>query len=158
MLPLLRLNRVRWVRVAGATAALLIILQLLYIRQQHLVLQQTQVIYKNPRVVHQVRVVRVQGPVRIVTRTVEVEGRREVTVEEVRAPATEVHEDLRVSEPVFQPSRTDRWLVGASVNPFHPDNAAERAGYVGYSFRNRLDLCGGVEGRGRARVLVMLRF
>lgn len=134
------------------------VLLLIYCYLQHVALAQLQVVYKNPAIVHQVRTVRVEGPVRIVTRVVETPGRVERETVEERGPVSVVQDSLNVQVPVFPPApRTDRWLAGISANPFDYRDSRSLGAYVGYGFRNRLDLCGGVSS-GRPAVLVMLRF
>jgi len=160
MIPLpLLFSNVNWKRVVGAGAAAVIIVLILYVRLQRIALAQAEVVYQNPRTVQQARVVRVQGPVRIITKIVRTPGREEITTDETRAPVTVVRDSIHLSEPVLPPApRLDRWLAGARAEPFHYTERQAWAAYGGYSFRNRLDLCAGVSGRGRAEVLVLLRF
>jgi hypothetical protein len=160
MIPLLLLNKVGWKRVAGAGAVTAVILLVAYVRLQHIALKQAELAYHNPRKVLLTRTVKVEGPVRIVTRTVrEPGGREEIMREEVRGPVVTTRDmDFRM-EPVFPPApRLDRWLAGARVEPFHYTERHAWAVYGGYSFRNRLDLCAGVSGRGRAEILALVRF
>lgn len=134
------------------------ILLLIYCYLQHIALAQNQLIYQNPEVIERVKTVRVEGPVRIVTRTVETPGRVERVVTEERGPVSVVSDSSHVSTPVFPPApRSDRWLAGIAGNPFNYRESRYWAGYVGYSFRNRLDLLGGVS-RERPSLLVVIRF
>ena len=162
MLPLhllLSLNKAQLVRALklGAWAAVLALVAYCYL--QHVALRNAELVYQNPRKVERIRTVKVQGPVRIVTRTVEVAGRKETTTEETRGAVIETTAVDRLAEPVFPPApRSDRWLVGASINPLRYGELQSYTGYAGYSIRNRVDLCAGVTGGGRPSVLAMLRF
>lgn len=160
MIPAFLLSRVNWRRVLGLGATALIVVLVLYVRLQQIALEQARVIYQNPRKVEKVRVVVVRGPVRIVTRTIKEPGGREETVrEETQGPVTEVTDTVKITEPVMPTVlRSDRWLVGFSLDPLHYRDRADSTAWAGYSFRNRLDLCAGVRGRGRPGVLVMVRF
>ena len=160
LLPLLPLLKgTDWKRV-GAAAALLAVLALgAYCYLQHVALGKLEAIYAHPRTEERIQMVRIVGPVRIVTRVVEIEGKKETIIEEVRGPIVETSDSLKVAEPVFPPApRTDRWLAGASLDPFSYADTKAWTAYGGYSFRNRLDLCAGISGRGQGRVLVMVRF
>lgn len=134
------------------------VLLLIYCYLQHIALAQNQLIYQNPEVIERVKTVRVEGPVRIVTRTVETPGRVERVVTEERGPVSVVKESLMVQTPVFPPNpRTSRWLAGVSLSPFSEKEIRSFSWWAGYSIQNRLDLCGGVSS-GRAAVLIMARF
>ena len=115
-----------------------------YCYLQHVALKQNQLIYKYPAVFQKTRIVRTEGPVRIVTRVVETQGRVERETIEERGPVSEVHESATVSVPVFPPApRSDRWLAGISANPFDHRDSRSWGAYVGYGVRNRIDLlCG----------------
>jgi hypothetical protein len=129
-----------------------------YCYLQHVALKQNQLIYKYPAVFQKTRIVRTEGPVRIVTRVVETQGRVERETIEERGPVSEVHESATVSVPVFPPApRSDRWLAGISANPFDHRDSRALGAYVGYGFRNRLDLCGRIS-RGQTSVLIIARF
>jgi hypothetical protein len=135
-------------------------MQALYIWQQGIVLEQTRVVYTNPRVVTQQKTVVVRGPVRVVERIIrEPGGREEVVREEVRGPVIETMEAFSLSEPVFPPTpRTDRWLLGFGLEPFHHLDHRGWRGHGGYSFRNRLDVQVGLNGRGRIDLDFTVRF
>jgi hypothetical protein len=149
---------IRWRVVGRWGAAVAFVLLLIYCYLQHVALAQNQLVYRNPAIIHQVRMVRVEGPVRIITRVMETPGRIERETVEERGPVSVVQESLRVQTPVFPPApRSDRWLAGISANPFHYRESRSWGAYVGYGFRNRLDLCGGVA-NGRPSALVTLRF
>ena len=149
---------VRWRAVAAWGAVWAFVLLLIYCYLQHVALAQNQLVYRNPAIIKQTRIVRVEGPVRIVTRVVETPGRIERETIEERGPVSEVHESATVSVPVFPPSlRSDRWLAGISVNPFDYRDSRSWGAYVGYGFRNRLDLCGRIS-RGQTSVLIIARF
>jgi len=158
LLLLKSLNKIGWKRVGAIGAAGAFVLLLIYCYLQHLALKQNQLIYKNPAVVERVKTVRVEGPVRIVTRTIETPGRVERVVTEDRGTVSVVKESLRAETPVFPPSpRSDRWIAGIAGNPFSYRDSRYWAGYAGYSFRNRFDLMGGVNS-GRPSVLFTIRF
>lgn len=149
---------VRWRAVAAWGAVWAFVLLLIYCYLQHVALAQNQLVYRNPAIIKQTRIVRVEGPVRIVTRVVETPGRIERETIEERGPVSEVHESATVSVPVFPPSlRSDRWLAGISVNPFDYRDSRSWGAYVGYGFRNRFDICGGIS-RGKTSVLIIARF
>lgn len=160
MIPAFLLSKVNWRRVLGLGATALIIVMALYVRLQQIALEQARVVYQNPRKVERVRVVVVRGPVRIVTRTIREPGGREETVrEETHAAVTETTDVVKISEPVMPTAlRSDRWLAGFAIDPFNYQDRGAAAAYAGYSFRNRIDLCVGVNGKKRAQVLVMVRF
>ncbi len=129
-----------------------------YCYLQHVALKQNQLIYKHPAVFQKTRIVRIEGPVRIVTRVVETPGRVEGETVEERGPVSTTEDSSVVQAPVFPPSkRSDRWLAGISANPFDYRDSRSWGAYVGYGFRNRLDICGGVA-NGRPSALVVLRF
>lgn len=160
MVPLLlkSLNKIGWKRVGAIGAAGAFVLMIIYCYLQHVALKQNQLIYQNPAVVERVKTVRVEGPVRIVTRTIETPGRVERVVTEERGPVSVVKESLRAETPVFPPvPRSDRWIAGIAGNPFSYRDSRYWAGYAGYSFRNRFDLMGGVNS-GRPSVLFVVRF
>lgn len=149
---------IRWRVVGRWGVAVAFVLLLVYAYLQHVSLARQEIVYKNPMVIEHVRTVRVEGPVRIVTRVVETPGRIERETIEERGTVSVVEESLRVQTPVFPPApRSDRWLAGIAINPFDYRDSRSWGAYVGYGFRNRLDLCGGVA-NGRPSALVMLRF
>ncbi len=158
MLPLLLINSIRWRPILRVALCMAVFFLCVYCYLQHVALKQNQLVYKNPAVFQKTRVVRVEGPVRIVTRVVESPGRIERETVEERGPVSVIRESQMTQTPVFPPApRSDRWLAGVSANPFAGQDSRSWAGWAGYSFRNRLDLCGGVSD-GRPAVLVMLRF
>ncbi len=149
---------IRWRVVGRWGAAVAFVLLLIYCYLQHVALAQNQLVYRNPAIIHQVRMVRVEGPVRIITRVVETPGRIERETVEERGPVSVVQDSLNAQFPVFPPApRSDRWLAGIAINPFDYRDSRSWGAYVGYGFRNRLDLCGGVA-NGRPSALVTLRF
>ena len=149
---------IRWRVVGRWGAAVAFVLLLIYCYLQHVSLAQNQLVYRNPAVIKQTRIVRVEGPVRIVTRVVETPGRIERETIEEHGQVSEVHESATVSFPVFPPApRSDRWLAGISVNPFDYRDSRSWGAYVGYGFRNRFDICGGIS-RGKTSVLIIARF
>jgi len=121
-------------------------------------LKQNQLIYKHPAVFQKTRIVRIEGPVRIVTRVVETPGRVERETVEERGPVSVIRESQMTQTPVFPPApRSDRWLAGISANPFHYRESREWGAYVGYGFRNRLDVMGGYSD-GNPKAMIVLRF
>ncbi len=158
LLILKSLNKIGWKRVGLIGAVAVFVLLIIYCYLQHIALKQNQLIYQNPAIIERVRTVRVEGPVRIVTRTIETPGRVERVVTEERGPVSVVKESLIAQTPVFPPApRLDRWVAGIGVNPFSYRDSRYWAGYAGYSFNNRFDLLGGVSG-GRPAVLFTIRF
>ena len=149
---------VRWRAVAAWGAVWAFVLLLIYCYLQHVALAQNQLVYRNPAIIKQTRIVRVEGHVRIVTRVVETPGRVERETVEERGPVTVVKESLHTQTPVFPPApRSDRWLAGISANPFDYRDSRAWGAYVGYGFRNRFDICGGIS-RGKTSVLIIARF
>jgi hypothetical protein len=149
---------VRWRAILKGTFYMGVVLLLIYCYLQHILLARSEIVYKNPAIIEHVRTVRVDGPVRIVTRVVETPGRVEREIIEERGPVSTVKESLMVQTPVFPPApRASRWIAGIGANPFDYRESRYWAAYGGYSFGGRLDLCGGVNS-GRPAVLVMVRF
>lgn len=149
---------VRWRAVAAWGAAGAFVLLLIYCYLQHVALAQNQLVYRNPAIIKQTRIVRVEGPVRIVTRVVETPGRIERETVEERGPVSVVKESLTTQTPVFPPApRPDRWLAGISANPLHYRKSRSWGAYVGYGFRNRLDVMGGYSD-GSPKAMIVLRF
>lgn len=152
------LRGVRWPIVCRCGIAVGVLLLVVYCYLQHVALAQNQLIYRNPAIINQVRTVRVEGPVRIVTRIVETPGRVERETVEERGPVSTVQESLTVQTPVFPPApRAARWIVGGGLNPFDYRDSKSWAAYGGYSLGGRLDLCAGFNG-GRPGALVFVRF
>lgn len=166
LLCLLKVNSPDWRRLAktGAVAGGIVLAAYVYL--QHVDLERARadvdkltLAYQNPRKFARTRTLTVQGPVRVVTRTVEAEGRRETVTEETRGPVFEMMDKSFLTEPVLtENQRTDRWLAGASFNPFHFDRPGDWTALAGYSFRNRVDLLGGATARGSPRLVIVLRF
>lgn len=149
---------VRWRAVAAWGAGGAFVLLLIYCYLQHVALAQNQLVYRNPAIIKQTRTVRVEGPVRIVTRVVETPGRIERETVEERGPVSFVQDSLNAQFPVFPPAiRSDRWLAGISANPFHYRESRSWGAYVGYGFRNRLDVMGGYSD-GSPKAMIVLRF
>ncbi len=149
---------IRWRAVAAWGAAGAFVLLLIYCYLQHVALAQNQLVYRNPAIIKQTRTVRVEGPVRIVTRVVETPGRIERETIEERGPVSTVNETLMVKTPIFPPApRSDRWLAGISANPFHYRESRSWGAYAGYGFRNRLDVMAGYSD-GSPKAMIVLRF
>lgn len=121
---------------------------------------------ENPRTIEVVKVVRVEGPVKIKTVVVErPTGEKETTTTEERGETTEVVDSMDKSEPVplsvLAPAlRSDRWLVGTSLRNFSPRSYENWGIWGGYSFRGRVDLLFGVEHPDRleSTLLAVIRF
>lgn len=149
---------VRWKSIINGAFCIWVFLVLVYCYLQHVALKQNQLVYRNPSIVRQIRTVRVDGPVRIVTRVVETPGRIERETVEERGPVSVVKESLKVQTPVFPPApRSDRWLAGISANPFDYRDSRSWGAYAGYGFRNRLDVMGGYSD-GNTKAMIILRF
>ncbi len=135
---------VRWRPILRVALSMAVFLLCVYCYLQHVALKQNQLIYKHPAVFQKTRIVRIEGPVRIVTRVVETPGRVERETVEERGPVSTTEDSSVVQAPVFPPSkRSDRWLAGISANPFDYRDSRSWGAYVGYGFRNRIDLlCG----------------
>ena len=115
-------------------------------------------VYRNPAIIKQVRTVRVEGPVRIVTRVIETPGRVERETVEERGPVSTVNDSSTASVPVFPPMpKTDRWLAGISISPFDYRDSRSWGAYAGYGFRNRLDVMAGYSD-GSPKAMIVLRF
>lgn len=106
-------------------------------------------VYSNPATKEIVREVRVQGPVRIVYRTIKepsgVERTETITEQQ---PVTAITETAHWSEPVpvsvaLAPIRTNRWLLTFGVNRLTPDFDG-KAVLAGYGWNNRFDLQAGI--------------
>lgn len=160
LLLLQQLKVVSWRRVTAIGGAVLIVLLIAYVRLQAIALDQVELVYRNPKQTSLVHTVRVEGPVRIVTRTIREPGGREETMrEEVHGPVTTTRSSEFTVEPVFPPApRLDRWLLGAGIEPFHWGERGAVALHAGYSFRNRLDLCAGITHDRKAELLFTVRF
>ena len=149
---------VRWKAIINGAFYIGVFLVLVYCYLQHVALKQNQLVYRNPSIVRQIRTVRVEGPIRIVTRVVETPGRIERETVEERGPVSVVKESLTAQTPVFPPApRSDRWLAGISANPFHYRDSRSWGAYAGYGFRNRLDVMGGYSD-GSPKAMIVLRF
>jgi len=149
---------VRWRPILRVALSMAVFLLCVYCYLQHVALKQNQLIYKHPAVFQKTRIVRIEGPVRIVTRVVETPGRVERETVEERGPVSVIRESQMTQTPVFPPApRSDRWLAGISANPFHYRESREWGAYVGYGFRNRLDVMGGYSD-GNPKAMIVLRF
>jgi len=136
-----------------------------YIHGLNVQLEQAQLVYQNPRVVTKIVKRREVGPVRIITRVVErPSGERETTIEESRGPVIETENEATETTPVplsiaLAPLRTDRYLLSAGFNRLSADFDG-KALFVGYGFKNRLDVqVGGIKKDGLSPwVLTTFRF
>lgn len=167
MMPLLltSLAQVDVKRVTIVTLSVGVVLLYAYIHGQNIQLAEARLVYANPRTVTKIVRHREVGPVRIVTRIVErPSGEKETVIQEDRGAVTESETNATASTPVpistalAQP-RTDRYLLTLGVNRLTLD-ADGKALFVGYGFKNRLDVqIGGVEHDGFSPwVLATIRF
>ena len=143
-------------RVTAISAGGGLIALALFVHLQAIDLAKDRVVYEHPKVVHVVQTRTVQGPIRIVTRTIRTPGREEVTTEETRGPAVTTVADKDISEPILAP-RTDRWLLGGGPS-WRYGEVMEWSVLAGRSFDNRIDLLGGVSQRGRVQGSIIFRF
>lgn len=120
-------------------------------------LKKAEVVYKNPERIVQIKKVRVEGPTRIVTRVVEVAGRKETTTEEVRGAVMETSGTTTIERPILA-ARTSGWVAGGGCDRWKPSKAPDFALYGGYRVGGRLDLLGRVNGAGNAGFVVLWRF
>jgi hypothetical protein len=161
MLPWHLLTRnVDWRRVERLGTWAVVVILAIICWLQFVAMKKMDIVYSNPRKVEKVRVVRLAGATRTVTKIVEREGVKETTVEETRGPIFETMDRAFLVEPVFPPApRANRWLAGATLDPLRPRERASWSAYGGYSWGNRVDLALGAPLRGRGgRLLFMLRF
>lgn len=155
---LLNLAPVNWRRVLGLTGAAVIVVLALLVRLQGIALDRERLVYIHPRIENRFRVVRVEGPVRIVTRTIRTEGREEVVREEVRGTVVETTDASHIETPVFAPPRPPRWVAGASLLNFKPGDRSGWTAWGGVSVGGRLDLCLGLTGDFRPGAMILVRF
>lgn len=71
------LTKINWRRVLAISGLGVIFVLCLWVRLQSIALERERLVYLHPRVENRVRVVRVEGPVRIVTRIIKTGGREE---------------------------------------------------------------------------------
>jgi hypothetical protein len=127
-------------------------------------LKKIQAVYQNPDVKTIEKIVYKEGPVRIKVVTVKEENREITTRTEEHGGSettTEAGTETKVV-PVasaMTPARTDRYLLTVGLNRLTPDFDG-KALFVGYGFKNRLDLqVGGIEHDGFSPwVLATIRF
>lgn len=150
MLPLtLLLRNVGWKNVGLVTLAAGVFLLLDYSYLQHVELEKTALVYRNPERRTITKTIRTEGPVRIVTRIVErPTGEKETVIEETRGAVVETTAAATEEKPVplaiaMAPPRTDRWLVGATLLDFSPAEAKNYRLNAGYSWRNAVDVLAG---------------
>lgn len=133
--------------------------------QSSVELKKAQVVYAHPQIKTVEHIVYREGPVHIVTKIVEVPGgQKETVITEDRAPVTNEIVSSSTSTPIplavalIEP-RTDRYLVTLGMNRLTADFDG-KALFVGYGFKNRLDVqVGGVEHNGFSPwVLATIRF
>lgn len=109
--------------------------------------------YANPQVKEVVRIVRVAGPVRVVTKIVEKpSGEKETTIEEEREAETATSETATESTPIpieqiLPRINANRWLLTFGANRL-TDDFDGKAFLAGYSWGNRFDLQAGAIRRG----------
>ena len=114
--------------------------------------------YTHPRVAYRNKIVRVVGPVRIVTRTIKTPDREEIVTDELRGAVFENIEREGVREPVFKTRTMSPWLIGAGLASFKTREKASWTLYGGRSIANRLDLLAGVSGAGKLNFVALWRF
>lgn len=101
-------------------------------------------VYENPATKETVRTIQVQGPVRIITKVVERPSETIKVIEETRGAITEISEIKNESAPIpesltMAKPRTDRWLLTIGANRLSNDFDG-KAVFIGYGFKNRLDV------------------
>lgn len=155
---LLNLAPINWRRVLAISGMGVIVVLGLWVRLQAIALAREQLVYLHPRIESRVRVVRVEGPVRIVTRTIKTEGREETVREEVRGPVVSTTEAVHIETPVFPPARPPLWVAGASLMNFRPGDRAGWMAWGGVSVAGHIDICLGLSGDLRPGAMVLFRF
>lgn len=153
---LLSLAPVNWRRVVAVTGVGVVFVLLVQVRLQSIALERERLVYLHPKTEQRLRIVRVEGPVRIVTRTIKTEGREEVIREEVRGPVVTTTDAMTKSEPVL--ARAPRWVAGASLLDFRPGDRSGWTAWAGVTVGGRLDICLGVTGGLRPGAMVLFRF
>jgi hypothetical protein len=163
----LNLDGINWRRAAalGGAGAVLVVIAYVWVQGLNLArerqrTEQLLAAYRNPRIIQKTRTVTVVGPVRIVTRVVELPGRKETTTTEERGAVVNVANAEAVNEPVFPApaARAGGWLTGVSAQPFHRGERDGRVAWGGYSIGGRLNVCAGISGAPRAELLVLWRW
>lgn len=154
---LLQLSKVNWWRGSTFVTVAGLIVLFLHTWEMHIEMRRAKAAYENPKIVTVIRKVRVEGPTRIVTRTIEVPGRKEVVTDELRGGFSEALGTETLSEPVLPAVRTDRWLAGIGPS-WRFNEVVEWNGVVGRSFSNRVDLLGELSQTGRIGCRVVFRF
>lgn len=146
----------------------LVIVLILVVTQWHkdaTELKKAKLVYENPSVKTVEKIVYRTGPVRIKTVVVREKDGDEITTidEEHEATSTETS-SAKETAPValsitLAPARTDRYLFSVGLNKLSMDMDG-KAFFVGYGFKNRLDVeVGGVNKDGWSPwVLTTLRF
>lgn len=151
---------VNWRKIVILSGISAFVLLIIYCYLQHVALKQNQLIYKNPMVIKSMRTIKIEGPVRIVTKIVETPGRVEREIVEERGPVTTTNETMTVQTPVFpQPSKSNnRWLAGVSIDPLNIRDSQRFGGYIGYGFFNRFDLLCGYSESNKPVAMIVFRF
>lgn len=133
-------------------------------------LQVAETALKNPKVVEVVRTVKVAGPVHTIYKFLEKpDGTKEVQADEMAYGYSEEAETAKQSEAqkvadIEAPpasARADRWLLALDLRNFAPNTYTSYTAYVGYSFRNRVDLLAGAgmrDDRVEPHVMAVARF
>ena len=166
MNPLLLLQSFSLNKAVHTASTIVIITLVTFIYKLHVQVTEAKLVYSHPDVVIKTNTVRVEGPVRIVTRIVELkDGEKETTITEDHAPVVE-KVDVSSSTIVVPLSvalefkRSDRYLLGAGLLDFSPNTYRSYRMYGGYSIANRVDfLYGiGIDGGIKQSVSVIFRF
>lgn len=157
MISLLKLSKLNWWKYGTYTTTVVIVMMVLHVWELNIEMRQAKAAYENPKTVTVFKKLTVQGPTRIITRTIEVPGRKEVVTDELRGGFSEALGGATISEPVLPVMRTNRWLVGGGPS-WRFNETMEWNVLVGRSFSNRVDIQ--VEGSQKARIgaRVVFRF
>ena len=108
-------------------------------------LKKARLSYEHPQTKEVIREVKVRGPERIVYRTIRLPGEKEIIEKIIEREATTTTKDSgKESRPIsvgtiLASHRSDRWLLSVGANRLSADFDS-KAVFVGYGFRNRLDL------------------
>lgn len=162
MFLLISLARKYWREGAIGALVLAVVVAVFLWERDRRELERVRLVYENPRVKIVEKVVKVQGPVRVVTRIIEKPGEVVTIVDERRGEVSETTGSDRETAPVpieiaMKPHRSDRWLVAAQVDDGRFREAKGYSALVGYGWNNRVDVLigGGAEG---VKLQVVARF
>jgi len=153
-------------KAVHTASAVVILILITCIYKLHVEVTEAKLVYSHPQTINHTKTVTVEGPVRIVTKIVQLpSGEKETTITEDRAPVVEKVETSSSTTIVplavaLAPAREDRYLLGAGLLDFSPKDFHAYRMYAGYSFKNRVDVFYGIgEDDGiRQSVNVIFRF